>query len=102
MPSLDEILLREVRDILSSSSVGLYEFIWILRTIAPDLRDEERIRMAERVLNRLVGDSSYHLVLLRWPSEQTIEVCGMSDVSSESWGDPTLDSPYIALVQSED
>lgn len=47
-------LVQEVSDLLETSSVGLYEFIWILRGKYPDVSEEELRSWAANALWRLL------------------------------------------------
>jgi len=48
-----EWLVREVRDILDMSSVGLYEFLWLLRSKHPSIPADEIQITAEQALRQL-------------------------------------------------
>ena len=62
-------LVQEVSDLLDASSVGLYEFIWLLRGAYPDASQAQLRAWADEALSRLLDDSHGHLVLQKWPSE---------------------------------
>lgn len=58
-------LAQEVEDLLETSSVGLYEFIWILRGEYPEVREDELRSWAAVALRRLLEENRGRLVLLR-------------------------------------
>jgi hypothetical protein len=49
-------LVQEVSDLLETSSVGLYEFIWILRGKYPDVGEEELRSWAANALRQLLEE----------------------------------------------
>lgn len=91
-------LVQEVTDLLGTSSVGLYEFVWILRGQYPDAGEGEIRSWASNALGRLLQESDVRLVLLQWPSEEEIDPGGrIQDLSSVDWADPSRGKPYLAI-----
>lgn len=95
-------LTGEVRDLLETSSVGLYEFIWILRGLYPNERDEQLRSWATDALVQLLTTQAGRLVLLRWPSE---DVIGGGPVvppgpGSDEWDDPKDGQSYVAITRN--
>jgi hypothetical protein len=92
-------LVDEVRDLLEASSVGLYEFIWILRGLYPDARAEELRSWAADALARLLASDAGRLVLLSWPSEDVIGVGPARPPApgSDEWEVPQDGKSYVAI-----
>lgn len=101
-PTAPDSLVEEVRDLLDVSSVGLYEFIWILRGLFPDARDEELRSWAADALAQLLSSHAGRLVLLAWPSEDVIGAGPVTPPKPESneWGDPQEGRSYVAITRS--
>jgi hypothetical protein len=91
-------LVQEVSDLLDPSSVGLYEFIWLLRPARPGVPDDELRAWANEALRRLLAERRGRLVWLKWPSE--VPVGAVMDNHSEpyDWSDPVADRPYLAIA----
>lgn len=96
-----EWLAQEVRDLLDVSSVGLYEFIWLLRSGQPGIKDDERQAIAVATLRRLFSEESLKLVLLTWPDHVPAGEVDLDAVSPSDWDDPPEDRPYLALVRGQ-
>jgi hypothetical protein len=94
-------LVQEVSDLLDASSVGLYEFIWLLRAAYPNASEEELRAWAADALRRLLKDSRRRLVLQEWPSEDAIGDVpqGMSP-ADDDWNDPAPERPYVAITRN--
>jgi hypothetical protein len=94
-------LADEVRDLLDTSSVGLYEFIWILRGLYPDARDEQLKSWASDALAQLLASENGSLVRLCWPSEDVIGAgpAGSPAPDSDDWDDPQDGQPYVAITR---
>jgi hypothetical protein len=93
-------LVREVRDLLDASSVGLYEFIWLLRSEQPSLAVDERQKIAGEALRRLLSDGAGRLVLLTWPSHDSEGDADPSTFDVVNWDDPSQGEPYVALARN--
>ncbi len=95
-------LVEEVRDLLETSSVGLYEFIWILRGLYPEAKDEELRSWATDALAQLMASHAGHLVRLDWPSEDVIGVGPGTPPApgSDEWDDPQEGQSYIAITRN--
>jgi hypothetical protein len=61
-----EWLVREVKDLLDVSTVGLYEFIWLLRSKQPEITLDEGRTIAELALRQLLSSRMGKLTLLTW------------------------------------
>jgi hypothetical protein len=92
-------LVQEVSDLLDSSSVGLYEFIWLLRGAYPEVPDAQLRSWAEQALGRLLDEGGGHLVLQKWPSEEAIGAAPPHPGTPGDWSDPAQDRPYVALTR---
>jgi len=93
-------LTQEIGDLLDASSVGLYEFIWILRGLLPGAEDRERVVVAEQALDQLLAQGDTRLIALRWPSSQVVEEVSR-DPAVDDWQDPPRDGTYLAVVRDE-
>ncbi len=93
-------LVQEVSDLLDVSSVGLYEFIWLLRGAHPDVPDAQLRSWAQEALRRLLDDGSGRLVLQKWPSEEAIAAASAHRNTADDWSDPTEDRPYVAITRT--
>jgi hypothetical protein len=90
-------LVQEVLDLLDVSSVGLYEFHWIIRSSEPDMEFEGAEALSVRALDILLRNSAGKLVWLTWPDSEHFEATDLSafDLPPGAWDDP---SPrYLAL-----
>ncbi|MGH9169877.1 MAG: hypothetical protein ACRD0Z_03245 [Acidimicrobiales bacterium] len=93
-------LVREVRDLLDASSVGLYEFIWLLRGCQPEITFEDGRRVAELALRQLLRGGGGRLILLTWPSQDSNGDADPEALDESDWYDPTADRPYVALARN--
>jgi hypothetical protein len=93
-------LVREVSDLLETSSVGLYEFIWILRGKYPDVSEEELRSWAADALRGLLAEHRGRLVLLQWPSEDVVGSGSAQGLSNADWNDPVKGKPYVAITRN--
>jgi hypothetical protein len=93
-------LVQEVNDLLETSSVGLYEFIWILRGAYPDTGEEELRSWAADALQRLLKEHRGRLVLLRWPLEDVVSSSPTEEPSNVDWNDPVRGKQYIAIMRN--
>lgn len=91
-------LVREVSDLLESSTVGLYEFVGIVRGAFPDMSDDEARRWSADAVKQLLEQGRGRLVLLRWPSDDIVGTIARFDESA--WEEPTATQPYAAIAQS--
>lgn len=93
-------LVREVRDLLDASSVGLYEFIWLLRSMQPSVVTQDFDDIAEQALRQLLSDGTGRLVLLTWPSPDSEGEADPEALSASDWEDPRQGEPYVALARN--
>lgn len=92
-----EWLVREVSDLLDVSSVGLYEFIWLLRSRQPGMTDDERRVIADLALRQLFSSEPVRLILLTWPNHDPEGEVGLEAVRASDWNDPPEGGPYMAV-----
>ncbi len=93
-------LVREVHDLLDVSSVGLYEFMWMLNTPDQELSSEERKALARRALERLLAEPGVELTRMRWPEWEAQGNLRLDELPDDPWQDPDEDGQYIALNRS--
>ena len=94
-----DALVQDVHDLLDTSSVGLYEFLWILRGMDIESTDDTLSDLAVKALRRLLVDSQHRLVQLKWPSEDLVgTVAPDYEVRPTDWDDPRDQEPYIAIA----
>lgn len=95
-------LVAEVRDLLDASSVGLYEFLWILRGHHPEAANEELRLWAWAALTELLASGTVRLVLLGWPSEDSIGVGPVAPPApgADAWDEPIEGGSYLAIVRN--
>jgi hypothetical protein len=96
MTDASSSLVQEVSDLLETSSVGLYEFIWILRGKYPDANEEELRSWAADSLRRLLEAHRGRLVLLQWPSEDVVGSGSAQGLSTLIGNDPVKGKPYFS------
>jgi len=90
-------LAREVTDLLTAGSVGLYEFLWILRGTRADLSDDEIHGVASSALDLLLQNGLGRLVWLTWASDDEVENVLLRPLVAADWNDPEQDKPYLAI-----
>lgn len=100
MQSREEWLAREVADLLDAGSVGLYEFLWILRGAVPDMSDETACSTAGQALERLLREGAGRLVWLTWPSDDVVERSVETTPGPDDWRDPSAGRPYLAVART--
>ncbi|KHL02419.1 hypothetical protein LK10_12500 [Sinomonas humi] len=98
--NLVDALVDDIRDLLRTSAVGLYEFIWLLQARDASLSLEAKREQASLALERLLADGQGRLALLMWPSEDVVETYPTTCVGPHSWEDPVLAEPYIAITRN--
>ncbi len=91
-------LAQEVRDLLGTSSVGLYEFIWLLRGRQPQVRSADTHRIAKEALQELLSDGDGRLVRLTWPSQISLGDVDPDSLRQSDWDDPRQGEPYVAMA----
>jgi hypothetical protein len=90
-------LVDEVTEYLRVGPVGLYEFMWILRSDAADLKESELADHARAALRRLLDSRQARLVWQRWANvEYQVDATDV-EIDDAAWTDPT-DDPYLAVV----
>jgi hypothetical protein len=93
-------LAREVRDLLDASSVGLYEFLWLLRSRHPSIPATESREVAEQALRQLLSDGAGKLILLTWPEHDPEGEIDLDALRISDWDDPRQTRPYVALART--
>lgn len=93
-------LIDEVEEYLDAGRVGLYEFIWILRSDS-DLPESEFRTHAAEALRRMLSDRSVRLVWERWGDPDYEGDASREVISHDSWNDPT-NEPYLAVVRNDE
>jgi len=93
------LLVDEVNGLLSASSVGLYEFVWLLRSSMPSISDEQRREYAREALRLILAQGGRRLILLEWPGEAELGEATFDDLADQAWEDPTDGTPYAAVVR---
>lgn len=92
-------LVQEVTDLVEASSVGLYEFVWMLRGRYPDAEEEQLRSWAATALQRLLQERGGRLVLLKWPSDEVVGQAARPDLSALDWSAPSDGESYLALLR---
>lgn len=93
-------LVQEVTDLLDSSSVGLYEFIWLLRGAYPEAGEPELRLHAANALKRLRETSRGDLVSLKWPAEDIVEGVIPDELRPADWENPREGEDYLAIARN--
>jgi|SRR5215510_16179678 len=91
-------LVQEVDDYLDMSSVGLYEFMWILNGDKVEGSKDQHREYALTALRSLLEDNRGRLVLLLWPSDEVVAELER-DIEPEDFNDPRADTPYVAITR---
>jgi len=87
-----------VDDLLEFSSVGLYEFVWLLRGSATVPNEEELQPWSEQALRLLLARGVARLARPEWPDERVVQHASMEDISVDDWADPAQGT-YVAVVR---
>ena len=90
-------LTQEVSDLLDVSSVGIYEFIWLLRGRYPDIGQTESREIAEHALNRLIIGGKGRLFQLEWPKQDLLGEFDRRDLTQADWYEPKQSKLYVAF-----
>jgi hypothetical protein len=91
-------LVQEVDDLLAAGSVGLYEFLSILRGKYPDATDAMLQTSASDALHRLLAQGNVRRIQLIWPSDDPIDGEHTRTLSPADWADPG-ETPYTAITR---
>ena len=92
-------LVQEVSDLLDAGSVGLYEFIWLLRGSEVELSEEQLRVHAKEALDRLQLAGQGSLVWLEWPNANAVEGPKVVVPKPSDWADPENGRRYLALAR---
>jgi hypothetical protein len=90
-------LTQEVRDLLDVSSVGLYEFLDLLRKPELELSTDERQQVARQALERLMAEPGMRLERLRWPNWEHLGNLRLDELPADLWHPPDEDGIYLAI-----
>jgi hypothetical protein len=94
-------LVQEIHDLLDVSSVGLYEFMWMLNTPNQKLSIEERKALAKQALERLMSEPGVELNWMRWPEWASLGKVTLDELPPDPWNDPDDNGMYLALNRAE-
>ena len=94
-------LVDEVSEYLGAGRVGLYEFLWILRSDRPTVPESEFRAHAKAALDRLLADGSIRLVWQLWGDVNFERDASGAVIDDHAWDDPT-DKPYLAVTRIEE
>lgn len=99
-----EWLAGEEEELLQASSVGLCEFLCLLRQECEDLGGEELVPVATAAPARLVGAGSGRLVWLEWRGEDPLadETRALAELPHDVWTVPGDGARYLALAPGDD
>lgn len=92
---------EEVRDLLDVWSVGLYEFIWLLRSGQPQVPADDRQRIAEMALELLLQGGEVALISLTWPSYDPQGEMDIASLSDHDWEDIPPSGRYAAVIRRD-
>ena len=92
-------LVGEVSDDLDVGRVGLYEFIWTLRTKYPDASLPVMRSVAQAALAQLTTNDEVRVVRLTWPDATPLGAVSAGDVRDADWDDITEGS-YLGVVRA--
>lgn len=94
-------LIDEIDESLDVGQVGLYEFIWALRSRHPNAPIETLRPVAQRALERMRETDDIVLIKLVWPSFHVAAWPAWSELDENSWADAGKD-PYFAIARPEE
>jgi hypothetical protein len=94
-------LVQEIHDLLDVSSVGLYEFMWMLNTPDQTLSIDERKTLARQALERLISEPGVELTWMRWPEWGSLGKVTLDELPPDPWKDPDDNGMYLALNRAE-
>lgn len=92
------LLVQEVDELLDASSVGLYEFRWILSGAKVPGSKDDHYGYARQALESLLGDPHNRLVLLRWAHPDYLAEMDR-EARAADFGDQELETPYVAITR---
>lgn len=93
-------LVEEVTDLLDASSVGLYEFIWLLRGAYPEASESELRLHAANALKQLRETDRCDLVSLKWPTEDVVQGAMPDEPRPVDWENPREGGEYLAITRN--
>ncbi|BAX96523.1 hypothetical protein MSTE_01193 [Mycobacteroides stephanolepidis] len=94
-------LVQDIEDLLDAGAVGLYEFIWTLRSELPDAPIDRLRDLAAAALQHLIKAREVDTVLLVWPHSDPIGTFDANNLTVTVWDDPVENQPYPALILKE-
>ena len=90
-------LVQEINDLLDVSSVGLYEFLDFLNDPELPLALDERHKIADLALNRILGAGGVELHWMRWPRGDNL---GTAELPVDRWRGFDEGGRYLALERT--
>ncbi|MGH4002294.1 MAG: hypothetical protein ACRDTJ_33045 [Pseudonocardiaceae bacterium] len=93
-------LVQEVTDLLDASSVGLYEFMLLLRGAYPERSESELRFYAANALKRLRETGCGDLVSLKWPAEDVVQKAIPEEPQPADWESPDEGGEYLAIARN--
>ena len=97
-PNTVAALIEEVDGLAAAGRVGLYEFIWALRSEGGSGNLAEWKAVARRALDALLARGDCHLVRMHWPDFDEVELPPGYQVRDEDFDDIPDDGWYLALT----
>ncbi|MUM16662.1 hypothetical protein FZI91_09970 [Mycobacterium sp. CBMA271] len=94
----DSNLLQDIEDMLDVGAVGLYEFVWTLRSERPGTSIDQLRDQAARVLRHLLDTRDIEPILQVWPHSDPVGTFDPMNLGLNAWDDPVLNQPYPALI----
>lgn len=101
MNSSDEVrwLVNDVLDSIDAGGVGLYEFIWSLRSKYP--AESARYQgIATAALTQLLETGDFELVQSKWPNIR-VRTLEWSAYNERWWCDPDSDGLYMLIQKKQ-
>jgi hypothetical protein len=80
-------LVQDVLDTLVEDDVGLYEFIWALRSEYPGRSLDEYREIAEAALAEIRARNDVQIVLRVWPHFEVVGYRAFDDIGPSDWED---------------
>jgi hypothetical protein len=94
-------LIDEVTEYLDAGRVGLYEFLWILRSDHPEVSEQDACAHARAALDRMKSAGLVRLVWERWGDASDERPADDVVVEDRHFEDPT-EQPYLAVIAADE
>ncbi|MEX2553661.1 MAG: hypothetical protein WD627_11755 [Actinomycetota bacterium] len=102
LTKLKDLLKNEVIDTALDDWLGLYEIIWALNSLAPDVTQVEKRSLAAEVARELIKEPRFQLVRVRWsiPKSEVPLARDQETMLEEpsSWDPPSEGEEYLAIT----